>query len=165
MRSCHESSVRVPTVFQGPGFGGRGTFEGMMSLIDLPPTLLDGAGIPVPAEMQGHSIMPRLDAPVDLDEDIFIQVSEDHVGRALRTRRWKYEVAAPEGDGWNQMDSGRYREFHLYDLETDPHELDDLVQSAGHKRVRDKLRERLQARMKEAGEPVPVIEPAEPHGG
>jgi arylsulfatase A-like enzyme len=159
-RSCHEASVRVPTVFQGPGFSGRGTFDGMTSLIDLPPTLLDAAGIPVPSEMHGRSIMPSLDASPSLDEDIFIQVSEDHVGRALRTRRWKYEVSAPEGDGWNQMDSTRYREFHLYDLDADPHELDDLVTSPAHAEVRSALRQRLLARIQAAGEPAPAIEQA-----
>jgi arylsulfatase A-like enzyme len=159
-RSCHEASVRVPTVLQGPGFSGRGTFEGMTSLIDLPPTLLDAAGIPVPSEMQGRSIMPSLDAAPDPDEDVYIQVSEDHVGRALRTRRWKYEVSAPEGDGWNQMESTYYRERHLYDLDADPHELDDLVMSPAHAEVRSALRQRLLARIDEAGEPAPVVEPA-----
>jgi arylsulfatase A-like enzyme len=159
-RSCHESSIRVPTVFRGPGLDGRGAFEGMTSLIDLPPTLLDAAGIPVPAEMQGRSILPRLDMPPDPDDDVFIQVSEDHVGRALRTRRWKYEVSVPDGDGWNQMDSTRYREFHLYDLDSDPHELDDLVTSPAHADVRATLRQRLLNRIGAAGEPLPTIEAA-----
>ena len=159
-RSCHESSVHVPTAFQGPGFKGRGRFEGMLSLIDLPPTLLDAAGIAVPAEMQGHSIMRRLDAPADADEDVFIQISEDHVGRALRTRRWKYEVSAPGADGWNRMDSPSYTELHLYDLDADPYELEDLVTSPAHAGIRTTLRQRLLDRIRQAGEPVPAIAPA-----
>jgi arylsulfatase A-like enzyme len=164
-RSCHEASVHVPTVFQGPGFRGRGRFDGMVSLIDLPPTLLDAAGIAVPAEMQGRSIMPRLGQPADPDEDVFIQVSEDHVGRALRTRRWKYEVAAPGGDGWNQMDAPLYEELHLYDLDADPYELEELVDSPAHAEVRATLRQRLLARIRAAGEPVPEIVPAGAGGG
>lgn len=156
-RSCHDASVRVPTAFRGPGFNGRGAFAGLTSLIDLPPTLLDAAGIAVPAEMQGRSIMGRLGLPPEADEDVFIQVSEDHVGRALRTRRWKYEVVAPGADGWKQMASDRYEEFHLYDLDADPYELDDLVDSPAHADVRAELRQRLLGRIGLAGEPLPVI--------
>jgi arylsulfatase A-like enzyme len=52
-RSCHESSIRVPTALQGPGFDGGGQIRPLVSLIDLPPTLLDAAGLPVPEGMQG----------------------------------------------------------------------------------------------------------------
>lgn len=154
-RSCHEASIRVPTLFTGPGFDGRGPHEGMVSLIDLPPTLLDCAGIPVPAAMQGRSF---LGGPPPAE--IFIQVSEDHVGRALRTGRWKYEVVVPGGDGWNQMTGPLYAEAILYDLAADPYELDNLVASPAHADVRADLRARLLRRMAEAGEAVPEIVPA-----
>jgi arylsulfatase A-like enzyme len=155
-RSCHEASIRVPTLFIGPGFDGRGDAEVMGSLIDLPPTLLDAAGIDIPQAMQGRSLLR--DRPAD--DDVFIQVSEDHVGRALRTRRWKYEVVAPDRDGWNDMGSKAYVEGHLYDLEKDPHELDNLAGSPEHATVRAQLRDRLVARMLSAGEPMPEISPA-----
>ena len=52
-RSCHEASVRVPTAFCGPGFDGRGRVNQQVSLLDLPPTLLDAAGIDIPETMEG----------------------------------------------------------------------------------------------------------------
>ena len=58
-RSCHESSIRVPTVLTGPGFRG-GQLQELVSLIDLPPTLLDAAGLEIPDQMQGRSLMPLL---------------------------------------------------------------------------------------------------------
>lgn len=159
-RSCHDASIRVPTLLSGPGFSGIGAHDGMVSLIDLPPTLLAAAGIEVPSEMQGRSIMSRLTAPPDADGDIFIQISEDHVGRALRTRRWKYEIVAPGAHGWTDMNAQRYCEAHLYDLDADPHELDDLVRSPAHAKIRARLGERLIQRMREAGESAPRIDPA-----
>ena len=57
-RSCHESSIRVPTAFHGAEFIGGGQLQELVSLVDLPPTLLEAAGLEVPAEMQGRSIMP-----------------------------------------------------------------------------------------------------------
>jgi arylsulfatase A-like enzyme len=158
-RSCHESSIRVPTLFYGPGFTGRGTYEGMLSLIDLPPTLLEATGLPVPPVMQGHSIFARL-GETDPDENVFIQISESHVGRALRTRRWKYEVVSPDGDGWNDKDSPFYVEAYLYDLDSDPYELDNLVTSPAHAGVRAELQGQLIERMVAAGESAPEIGPA-----
>ena len=52
-RSCHESSIRVPTAFHGPGFTGGGQIQELVSLVDLPPTLLDAAGLPVPGRDAG----------------------------------------------------------------------------------------------------------------
>jgi arylsulfatase A-like enzyme len=153
-RSCHEASIRVPTLFTGPGFDGHGIYDGMASLIDLPPTLLAAADIEPPDQMQGRSILGAEPKPEDA---VFIQVSEDHVGRALRTRRWKYEVIAPDASGWNDMAAGVYREAHLYDLESDPHELDNLVASQDHATVRAALRDALIIRMRDAGEAVPEI--------
>ena len=157
-RSCHEASIRVPTLFTGPRFDGHGAHEGMNSLIDLPPTLLDAAGIAPPAYMQGRSILRNA---AQAQDDVFIQLSEDHVGRALRTRRWKYEVIAPGGDGWNDIDAPLYREAHLFDLEADPHELDNLVAAVEHEGVRTQLRDRLVERLRQAGEAVPEIMPSE----
>jgi arylsulfatase A-like enzyme len=45
-RSCHEASLRVPTALTGPGFVGGGRLPQLVSLVDLPPTLLDAAGLP-----------------------------------------------------------------------------------------------------------------------
>ena len=82
-RSCHESSVRVPAALQGPGFDGGGQVRKLVSLVDLPPTLLDGAGLPIPKEMQGGSILPLLHGQdVAWPEEAFVQISEAQVGRA-----------------------------------------------------------------------------------
>ena len=160
-RSCHESSIRVPTAIIGPGFEGGGQLPALVSLIDIPPTLLDAAGLPIPETMQGRSFFPLVRRQaVDFPEEVFIQISESQVGRALRTRRWKYCVTAPDADPWNDAGSDRYVEQYLYDLEADPHELVNLAGLDTHAEVSRMLRERLIQRMVEAGEPAPVIEPA-----
>jgi arylsulfatase A-like enzyme len=41
-RSCHESSVRLPTAVTGPGFNGKGRVNQLVSLVDFPPTHLQG---------------------------------------------------------------------------------------------------------------------------
>ena len=160
-RSCHDASVRVPTMFYGGPFTGGGRLSQMVSLLDLPPTLLDAAGISVPGQMQGRSILPLLkDDAADWQDEVFIQISESQVGRAIRSKRWKYAVTAPDKDGWNDMSSDHYVETELYDLLADPNELHNRAGCETHRHVADVLRSRLIRRMIEANEDEPIIEPA-----
>ncbi|MCY3575186.1 MAG: sulfatase-like hydrolase/transferase [Chloroflexi bacterium] len=158
-RSCHEASVRLPTMLHGGPFTGGGRISQLVSLVDLPPTLLDAAGIPVPAQMQGRSILPLLrgDA-VDWQKEVFMQISEAQVGRAIRSRRWKYAVQAPHRSGRDHADSDRYVESELYDLLADPEELDNRAGCASHREVAEVLRGRLIQSMLAAGESEPTIE-------
>ena len=92
-RSGHESSIRIPAVLSGPGFKGGGRIAELVSLLDLPPTLLDAAGIPVPEGMQGKSLLPLVQKrTVSWPEEVFVQISESQVGRAVRTRDRKSVV-------------------------------------------------------------------------
>ena len=133
----------------------------LVSLVDLPPTLLDAAGIPVPEAMEGRSILPLLRG---LDEDwpqeVFVQISEAEVGRAVRTHRWKYGVVAPDKKGSVDPGSETYLENYLYDLEADPYELTNLIGLESHRRVAEVMWERLNRRMVQAGEEIAVIQPA-----
>ena len=166
-RSCHESSIRVPTVLSGPGFAGGGQVRELVSLIDLPPTLLDAAGLEVPQTMQGRSIMPLLRGQgADWPEEVFVQISEAQVGRAVRTLRWKYGVDAPDKQGSQTPGSDVYAEQYLYDLAVDPYELSNLVGHQSHAEVARVMRQRLLRRMVEAGEEAPRLEeaPSKPSG-
>ena len=162
-RSCHEASIRVPTALHGPVFAGGGQVRELVSLVDLPPTLLDAAGLPVPPEMQGRSILPLLRGErAGWPDDVFVQISESQIGRAVRTRRWKYSVVAPGKDGNSAAGSDAYAEDYLYDLQADPHELVNLIGFESHGAVADALRERLLRRMVAAGEEAPTIVAAPP---
>lgn len=161
-RTCQDSAVRVPALLTGPGFRGGGQIRELVSLVDLPPTLLDAAGLEVPERMQGRSIVPLVRRqPVQWPEEVFIQISEAQVGRAVRTRRWKYSVVAPDKDPGRDPGSDRYVEDCLYDLESDPYELTNLIHMESHRQVAAVMRERLLRRMVEAGEPRPEIVEAE----
>ncbi|MBB31472.1 MAG: arylsulfatase [Gemmatimonadetes bacterium] len=161
-RSCHEASIRVPTAVQGPGFDGGGMLSDLVSLIDLPPTILDAAGLDIPEEMQGRSILPLTRGEREnWPEEMFVQISEAQVGRAVRTHRWKYGVDAPDKCGGHDPGSDVYEDHNLYDLQVDPYELTNLVGVEAHRPVVEKMRERLIRRMVEAGEVAPEIRSAE----
>lgn len=164
-RSCHDSSIRIPTAIQGPGFDAGGQIHNPVSLIDFPPTLLDAAGLTIPDTMQGRPMTSLVRGDTeDWPTESFIQISESQVGRAVRTNRWKYGVDAPDKSGGSDPSSDRYEEQYLYDLEVDPYELTNLIGRASHTGVADVMRDRLIRRMAEAGEVAPEIIPAEVKG-
>jgi len=157
-RSCHEASIRIPMVVCGPGFEREQVVDDLVSLIDLPPTLLEVGGIAVPDAFHGRSLIPLIEGKAkDWPQEVFMQISESQVGRAVRTKRWKYCVDAPEGDGWNDPSSQVYEEQYLYDLEADPHEQSNLVRDPKYRSVADELAETLIRRMVAAGETDPQI--------
>ena len=167
-RSCHESSIRIPTMFYGADFVGGGSRTELFSTVDVAPTLLDAAGLSVPDELPGRSLMPRLRGEkTTWPEEVFVQVSESECARVVRTKRWKYSVRSPFEVKWPEVTDQRvhaekYEEMYLYDLESDPYELVNLAGGVHYREVCDELQGRLQKLMADAGEPPCQIEPAEP---
>jgi arylsulfatase A-like enzyme len=159
-RSGHESSIHVPLVVTGPRFNHGRTVSQLVSHLDLAPTLLDAAGVPVPGSMKGRSAMPLVEGAATAAgfDDVLIQISESMTGRALRTPDWTYVVAVP--DGLSRETAAEYVEYQLYDLRSDPHQLVNLAGRRETRSVSQRLSERLKARMIEAGDPPAKIVPA-----
>ena len=159
-RSCHEASIRIPMIIYGPGFKGGKLIKRLVSLIDISPTLLRCAGIEKPKYMHGHPLQELVEGNAkDWPKEIFIQISESQVGRAIRTRKWKYSVRAPGKHGGLYAFSDIYVDDFLYDLEGDPHERHNLIRDPAYAYLRKELRETLKRRMIEANEKIPRILP------
>lgn len=88
--AVYEESLRVPLLFLGPGIPA-GRHEGVVSLIDVMPTVLDYLGIPPPDDFDGTSLLPTLrgEAPV-APRTLFAE--------ARATLRWKRPF---EGETWS----------------------------------------------------------------
>ena len=165
-RSCHEASIQVPLIVHGPGFEKGGVFEGISSLLDIPPTLLHAAGISVPRDWHGQPLQKRTDD--GWRNSHLSQISESQIGRCLRTDRWTYSVRlsgpAPRVDGFPAPRADAYVEDFLYDNEKDPHQQNNLVLSPDHLQVRQELQKHLCLALGDAGEPIPQILPAPGEG-
>ena len=115
------------------------------------------AGAPIPAAMRGRPLQDLLTGPAaDWPAEVFLQISENHCGRAIRTGKWTYSVRAPGKTG-HDADSDVYREDCLYDLERDPHQRNNLVAFPEHGSVRETLARILKRRLVAAGEKEPDI--------
>ncbi|WP_329201692.1 MULTISPECIES: sulfatase/phosphatase domain-containing protein [unclassified Streptomyces] len=64
----------------GPGFTGGGRVHRPVSTVDLAPTLIEAAGLSVPASMQGRSLLPLVGGGSEADRpgEVFFQISESH---------------------------------------------------------------------------------------
>lgn len=156
-RSCHDSSIRIPMAFSGPGFQSGGRLQEMISLIDIPPTLLDACDIPIPDTMQGRSILPLTRGDREgWPEEMYSEICDGRLVRAVRTKRWTYSVRYTENAS-RPTAAWAFEEDELYDLKADPWQLNNLIDRASHSEVRRVMRERLVRRMQDAGEQAPTI--------
>ncbi|WFB34588.1 sulfatase-like hydrolase/transferase [Kiritimatiellota bacterium B12222] len=168
-RSPHESSVRVPFAIWGPQWNGGGERKEAASLVDLMPSLLDTAGIEIPEAVQGRSLLPLTrNETQGWPDATFIQFGDMGMppGRALRTSRWKYAVTADETRYKSQGAAPEYVETFLYDLQTDPYELRNIISCDSHQDLKAELKQTLLAMMAAAGEePATIIDAENVPGG
>jgi len=114
----YEPSVRVPMLFAGPGIESGRRIDTPVSLIDLAPTLLELAGVEIPGEMDGQSLVPALRGETEgLRDAVFSEYHGNDVptgGYMLRRGEWKYVAFV----GYPSQ---------LFHLPSDPEELHDLL--------------------------------------
>lgn len=121
-RFMYEESFRTPLVMRLPG-GARGDIVEMVQNIDYAPTFLELAGVAVPDDIQGVSLLPLLKGghPADWRRSLYYHFYEypaEHMVRrhyGARNDRWKLIHFYNDIDQWE-----------LYDLQEDPHELRNL---------------------------------------
>ncbi len=158
-RCPEDSALRVPMIAWGGEFFGRGKVQELVSLIDVPPTLLDIGGIAVPEHYQGHSLIPLAQGKAaGWPEAVFAQISEAETGRCIRTKEYCYSVTAPVFR-YNEPASDVYVEDKFYVLADDPYERRNLVTDPKWTAKRAELKEILLAFIEKAGEKRPTILP------
>ncbi len=139
----YEESIRVPLVIFDPRVPAPAArkADALALNIDLAPTLLDLAGLPAPARMQGRSLRPLLqtaNAPADWPRDFFYEhLTAPKIipsSEGVRTERWKYFR-------WLNVEPVVEE---LYDLRLDPQETANLAGNPSHAQTLAELRRRWQ---------------------
>ncbi len=173
--NLEDSGIGVMLIMRGPGgFTGGRALDGIVSHLDIFPTLCDYLGIEPPDWLQGASLMPLVRGEAEeVREELFAEVNW-HAAyeplRAARTRRWKYikrydgrtRPVLPNCDdsltktawmehGWAERPP--YQEA-LFDLVFDPNETDNLAADPAHADVLADMRARLQRWMEETDDPL-----------
>ena len=122
-RFMYEPGLRVPLIARGPGIGKGITPGALVANIDLAPTFLDLAGLPIPDSMQGRSLVPLLrgETPAGWRQSVYYRYYDDpgaHDTRAhygVRTQTHKL-IHYWKKDAWE-----------LFDLVADPREQRNLL--------------------------------------
>ncbi len=151
-RLAYEESIRVPLLIRYPALVQPGRTEDRMAVsVDLAPTLLELAGAPGSAGVEGRSLVPLLTGHArQWRNSILIEYFSDTVMKrirqmgyqAVRTERWKY-IQYTELKGMDE----------LYDLKNDPYELRNLADDPAAAREKEALGAEL-ARLLRPGAPA-----------
>ena len=105
--------MHVPLVIAGPGIK-HGRSDAFVYLYDLFPTICQLAQVQVPAAAEGESLVSLVKGRAGKQRDYLFTAYRD-VQRAVRTDRWKL-IRYPHVD-----------ETQFFDLQNDPHELNNLA--------------------------------------
>ena len=154
--SHYEQSLRVPLIIYDPRLKSqnRGRVVSSMALnIDLPATFLDWAGVKIPSQYQGRSLasIVRGGAPSDWRKDFFcehVMLSPTLTWEGVRSKRYFYA---------RYIDQEPHYEF-LHDLEEDPDQLKNFVDSPAYREVLATMRRRCDNLVDHYGGPMLPVE-------
>jgi arylsulfatase A-like enzyme len=136
----YEHSIRSPFIICGPGLPKNGRSQALIELRDIFPTLCELTGITIPPTVNATSILPLLRHETARIHDFVTGVFTD-TQRMVCDERWKFVLYPLAG-----------RE-QLFDLQNDPHELQDLSNNSGHAAKRDEMKSRLINWCRKNGDP------------
>lgn len=142
-RLAYEESIRMPLLIRYPAAVKAGTMRDEFALnIDLAPTLLDLAGVAIPASMEGNSLVALLNAArTDWRKSFLLEYYSDRVFprirqmgyKAVRNERWKY-IHYFELEGMDE----------LYDLEADPYEMTNIINQPNAAKTLEEMKSEMQ---------------------
>jgi arylsulfatase A-like enzyme len=171
-----DHGIGVMLMLRAPrhGLSGGKVIDAMVSHLDVFPTICELTGLPRPAWLEGHSLMPLVTQQTEsIHEELFAEVSY-HAAyepmRAIRTARYKYirrwdgraRPVLPNVDpsvskntllqaGWNDRAPDAEQ---LYDLTFDPGEYNNLAADPDHVEIRKDLAQRLEQWMQRTNDPL-----------
>jgi arylsulfatase A-like enzyme len=180
--SMYDPGVAVALLMRWPARGlvGGRVEEALTSHVDLLPTLLDGLGLPLPSDLHGRSLWPRLQGGADLPRERVFAEKTFHTAyepqRMVRDRRYKLianlevDILNVPGDVLRSPITAEMVDevaverppLELYDLEDDPGERRNRIDDPVLADVRARLTDALVDWMRRTGDPLldgPIASP------
>ena len=125
-QNLYSHSIRVPSIFVGPGVPGGQSVDTLTYLYDVFPTVCDLTKVDCPDTVEGCSLVPLMEGCVDKVRDTVFAAYKD-IHRTVSDGRWKlirYYVSKETGKGTDCI--------QLFDLEQDPWETTNLAELPEH---------------------------------
>jgi choline-sulfatase len=159
-----EEVLRVPFILRYPPLIQAAQVNpALVSLLDVMPTVLELAGLPVPEPGHGHSLLPLLSGAAEPHRSsVYAELYDFAYGaaplwcplRCYHEQHWKFIERLPPGPEGEE----------LYDLASDPHELHNLAQNPAFRPQRDRLWQALRRAAAEVNDPWPDVPHSAPEG-
>lgn len=127
-QNLYEHSVKVPVIISGPGIPKEKVSDALVYLYDLYPTLCDASGLPAPEGIDGKNLYP------------VIKGETTSVRNSLYTA-YRNTVRAVRTDEWKLIHYPQINHTQLYNLNTDPLEINNL---ASQTKYDDKVAEMME---------------------
>jgi len=145
-RFMYEPSLKMPFIVRWPGVAKENAAQSAMAInVDFAPTFMDIAGLKIPDDMQGRSLVPLLkgEKPADWRTSMYYRYYHDpgdhntraHYGVCTLTHKLIYF--------WKKD------QWELYDLTKDPNELKNIYNDPAQKEVIEKLKAEMYRLKKE----------------
>lgn len=154
--TVYDTTQHVPLIVTGGGAKPGTRVGGVVSGVDIFPTVLDAVGQPVP-DSAGLSLVPLMKGGSGARHPtVFAEATKPSLRSHPRWLNEPLDKAARTASHkviWNPKD----KDPALYDLRADPGEQRDLADQADLAGVRDGLVEQLEA-YREAAQPLPAVE-------
>ena len=152
-RWMYEESFRTPLIIKWPGVTNKKTTTStMVQNLDFAETILDMAGLPIPADMQGKSIVPVLKGiqKGNLHDGLYYHFYENQ----------EHKVAKQIGvrtDCYKLIFFYENKEWELYDLVKDKSEMHNVYNDHAYKKVQADMKAKLKALKEQYKDPEPAI--------
>lgn len=145
--SNFEQATRVPFIIRAPGMSSGNRAETMTEMIDIFPTLAEYAGIPVPENLEGASLMPVMEnTNVRVKNFALSQFPRGKkiMGYSMRTGRYRLTLWL-NGEYMNEQVylNPDIHSIELYDYKTDPLEKISQAHNPEYKQTVEALKEKL----------------------
>lgn len=137
--TMYDTVCRVPLIFWSKNMGlKRGTRDDLVQLFDVAPTILESAGLPVPSDFEARSLWGAISGktPYEPRDAVYSELARDHIQTGSefivmrRDHKWKVVLYLDDTAG------------ELYNLETDPGEVNNLWDDEASRAIRYELSER-----------------------
>ena len=150
--------MRMPTKYDKPV--AHGDITEMVQNIDYAPTFLELAGAPVPADIQGVSLLPLLEGkhPKNWRKSLYYHYYEYPAEHSVRRH---YGVRTT--DGWKlihfypsagERPSQQVDQWEMYDLNADPHEMHNIYGQPAYAKQQKRLQKELVKLQKQYDDPI-----------
>ena len=156
-RWMYEESLKTPLLIRWPGVTRAGSVnEDIVSNLDFAETFLDAAGVKVPADMQGRSLVPVLrgQTPEDWRKSFYYHYYE-FPGAHSVARHFGVTTGA-----YKLIHFYHKEEWELFDLAKDPEELNSVYGKSEYSEIQASLEKELKNLRGQYGLPDPEDRPA-----